>query len=160
MEYDVETLRLQLATVASLLFDDYYVVARAIEINEEHIELLEMFQRIATARYAAGEISQQAPLQAEVEGARLIHRRIALRTERAILVARLNALLHRQPECGVWAFPSLKPDQVCLMRSPSTNVKTNECMCSSSCDLTFDTLTQVNESDFVSSTLSAATSVG
>ena len=99
--HDVETLRLHLATVASLLFDDYYVVERAIEINEEHIELLEMFQRIATARYAAGEVSQQAPLQAELEAAHLIHRRVVLDTERALLRTRLNALLHRRPEAPI-----------------------------------------------------------
>ena len=95
--HDVETLRLRLATAASLLFYDYYVVARAIEINEEHIELLELFQRIATARYIAGEASQQAPLQAEVEAAHLIHRRVVLSTERALLATRINALLHRRP---------------------------------------------------------------
>ena len=93
----VDTVRLRLATLASLLFDDYYFVARSIEINEEHIELLEMFQRIATARYAAGEAPQQAPLQAEVEAAHLIHRRVVLRTELAVLSTKLNALLHRQP---------------------------------------------------------------
>ena len=89
---------MRLATVASLLFDDYYVVERAIEINEEHIELLEMFKRVATARYAAGEATQQAPLQAEVEAAHLLHRRVVLSTERALLLTRLNTLLHRQPE--------------------------------------------------------------
>lgn len=104
--HDLEAIRLSLATVSSLLYDDYYVVERAIEINDEHIELLASFQRIATARYAAGEESQQAPLQAEVEAAHLLHEGVLLETERAILVARINTLLHRSP--SEWLPPPPK----------------------------------------------------
>ena len=81
--------RLGLAHMAALLFDDYYYVNRAIEINEEHVLLLEDFKRIATARYAAGTATQQDPLQAEVEVAHLHHRRIVLaarRTDTALQV--------------------------------------------------------------------------
>ncbi|MEE2777672.1 MAG: TolC family protein [Acidobacteriota bacterium] len=93
----VDTVRLRLALLTSHLFDDYYVIERAIEINNEHVELLEMFQRIATTRYAAGETSQQAPLRAEVEAAHLLHREVVLGTERAVLLVKLNELLHREP---------------------------------------------------------------
>lgn len=93
----LEALRLRLATAASLLYDDYYVVHRALEINADHEALLEDFRRIATARYAAGLAAQQDPLQAEVEQAHLVHRRVVLETERTVLVAELNALLHRAP---------------------------------------------------------------
>lgn len=96
--HDYEAVRLQLATVASLLFDDYYFVARALEINIEHVGLLEDFQRIATARYTAGLAAQQDPLQAEVEVAHLLHRDVVLRTSQRTVVAQLNALLHRAPE--------------------------------------------------------------
>lgn len=93
----LETVRLELATEASLLFDDWYLVHRDLEITGEHVRLLEDFQRIATARYAAGEAPQQAPIQAEVELAHLVHRQMVLETEREILAARINALLHRDP---------------------------------------------------------------
>ncbi len=96
-QWDYETARLELATLASLLFDDYYVVHRALEINAEHLRLLGEFQRIATAQYVAGTAAQQDPLQAEVEVAHLLHREVVLDTEREVLVARLNALLHRRP---------------------------------------------------------------
>ncbi|MEE8137883.1 MAG: TolC family protein [Thermoanaerobaculia bacterium] len=96
-----ESTRLDLAALASVLFDDYYLIHRALEINEEHLRLLEDFQRIATARYAAGTAPQQDPLQAEVEVARLLHRRVVLGTSRDILVAQLNALLHRRPELSL-----------------------------------------------------------
>src|SRR3972149_3968205 len=48
--YDYQAVRLQLAAMASLLFDDYYFAERALEINGEHTRLLEEFQRIATVR--------------------------------------------------------------------------------------------------------------
>ncbi|MGH9465550.1 MAG: TolC family protein [Thermoanaerobaculia bacterium] len=94
---DVESLRLELAMRASLLFDDYYQVHRALAINAEHVALLEDFQRVATARYAAGLAAQQDPLQAEVELAHLLHDGVILGSEREIVVAEINALLHRTP---------------------------------------------------------------
>ncbi|MEE8137856.1 MAG: TolC family protein, partial [Thermoanaerobaculia bacterium] len=93
-----QSTRLDLAALASVLFDDFYLIHRALEINEEHARLLEDFQRIATARYAAGTAPQQDPLQAEVEVAHLLHRRVVLGAGRDILVAQLNSLLHRRPE--------------------------------------------------------------
>lgn len=95
--HELERVRLELATAASLLYDDYYLAHRALAINSEHVRLLENFQRIATARYAAGEAPQRDPIQAEVELAHLVHREMVLETERDVVVARLNALLHRQP---------------------------------------------------------------
>lgn len=106
---DLQTVRLDLATIASLFFDDYYVVHRALEINEEHVQLLEDFKRIATAQYAAGEASQQDPILAEVELAHLSHRQLILQSTREVLVAQINTLLHRRPEGLVPQPPSNLP---------------------------------------------------
>ena len=97
-EQDHDAVRLRLATMASLLLDDYYLVARSLEINAEHVELLEGFQRIATARYEVGEASQQDPIQAEVELTHALHREVVLETQRAVVGEQINALLHRRPE--------------------------------------------------------------
>lgn len=97
-ERRIEEVRLHLGTMAALLWDDYWLVERAREINEEHLDLLESFQRVATDRYAAGLVPQQAPLQAEVEAAHLVHEEVVLNARRRILTARINALLHRRPE--------------------------------------------------------------
>lgn len=94
-KYRVEEVRLRLATTASLLYDDYWLVDRALAITREHAGLLETFRLVATSRYATGLAPQQAPIQAEVEAARLLHRQAVLTSERRKLVARLNALLHR-----------------------------------------------------------------
>src|SRR3990170_3215444 len=85
--YDYQAVRLQLAAMASLLFDDYYFAERALEINGEHTRLLEEFQRIATVRYVSGLAAQQDPIQAEVELAHALHRDVVLRTGRETTVA-------------------------------------------------------------------------
>ena len=117
--HDYEAVRLQLATMASLLFDDYYFVARALEINAEHIYLLEDFQRIATARYVSGLAAQQDPLQAEVEVAHVLHRDVVLRTSQRTIVAQLNALLHRAPDASLPPPPS-------ELGAPDTTVRADQ----------------------------------
>jgi outer membrane protein TolC len=102
---DYQAVRLRLATMASLLFDNYYFVHRALEINDEHLQLLRDFQRIATVRYTAGRAAQQDPIQAEVEVAHLLHREVVLQTERRTIGAQINALLHRPPEEDLPAPP-------------------------------------------------------
>lgn len=94
---DVEEAKIEIAMKAAALFDDYYLVHRALELNVEHIRLLEELKRSAVAQYAAGVLSQQEPIQAEVELAHLAHEDVVLNAERRILTARLNALLHRPP---------------------------------------------------------------
>ena len=116
--YDYEAVRLQLAAMASLLFDDYYFAERALEINGEHTRLLEEFQRIATVRYVSGLAAQQDPIQAEVELAHALHRDVVLRTGRETTVAQLNALLHRPPEAPLPPPPAaLDPPAAAEMHS-------------------------------------------
>ena len=69
---DFEAARLQLATVASLLYDDYYLAARTLEVEDHHVGLLEELQRVATARLESGQATLQDPVQATAE---LAHRR-------------------------------------------------------------------------------------
>lgn len=95
---DFEAVKLELALAASLGFDDYLVVIEALEINREHARLLEDLRESAQAQYVAGRGSQQDALQAEVELARIESERIDLDAQQRVIVARLNALLHRPPE--------------------------------------------------------------
>lgn len=105
-EGDFEALRRRLAETASLLFDDYYLLARAIEINDAHVLLLEELREIAIARYAAGEAAQQDPLQADVEHAHRLHDGAVLRSEQRVTAARIGALLHRRSEAPLPPPPS------------------------------------------------------
>lgn len=107
--HDYEAARLDLALAAVDLLDDYYVIARGLEINADHVRLLEDFKRAATAQYSAGLLSQQDPLQAEVELAHLEHRTIELLTQKRVTEARLNALLHRAPNAPLPPPPGTLP---------------------------------------------------
>lgn len=122
---DYEQARIDLAHTAALLHADYYLVEEARRINEEHIRLLQDFRRIAAARFSAGEAMMAAPLQADTELGHLRHRRAALNSQREIIRARINALLHRPldellpsppamgvsdegPEVTTWERPDLR----------------------------------------------------
>jgi outer membrane protein TolC len=109
MREDYEAVRLQLALMASQLFDDYYVVERALEINAQHMALLQDFQRSAEAQYIIGQATQQDPIQAETEITLLMHQEIVLRTTRVDIMAQLNGLLHREPGLLLPPSPAALP---------------------------------------------------
>ncbi len=95
---DHDAVRLRLATLASLLFDELYLIDRKLAVNDAHRALLAELREIAIARYEAGSGAQQDPLEAELEEAELLHRDVTLRADRRIAQEQLNALLHRSPE--------------------------------------------------------------
>jgi outer membrane protein TolC len=95
---DFAAVRLRLAVLASLLFDQAYLIERKLAVNDAHRTLLAELREIALARYEAGEANQQDPLEAELEEAELLHRDVALRADREITREQLNVLLHRSPE--------------------------------------------------------------
>lgn len=94
---EIDVVRLELAQLTSDLYDDYYVAARALEINKEHRVLLEQIKQSAEAQYVVGRAAQQDPIQAEVELAQLEGERVTIEAEGDQIVARLNGLLHRGP---------------------------------------------------------------
>ncbi len=104
-----DSLRLETALAATFLFYDYYLLDRADEINDEHVRLLAALKRAATDQYAAGRLSQQEPLAAEVELAHLEHRKVTLATDRDVLVARINTLLHRSYAAPLPPPPKMLP---------------------------------------------------
>jgi outer membrane protein TolC len=115
MRGDYHAMQLMIVELASQLYDDLYLNARAFELNEEHRKLVEQMQKVASARMASGRGSTQDALQAEVELGHLEHDRVMLETERISIVARIDGLLHRDPtaplpmpsgELGVPAMPA------------------------------------------------------
>jgi outer membrane protein TolC len=67
LQEDYEAVRLNLALIVSQLYDDYYVVERALEINTQHQALLHDLQRAVEAQYIVGRATQQDVIQAEAE---------------------------------------------------------------------------------------------
>ncbi|MFZ1865525.1 MAG: TolC family protein [Polyangiales bacterium] len=102
---DYESVRLTLALMASSLFDEYYRATRLVDLNEEHRQLIEDIRASAMVQYEAGRVSQQDPLQAEVELAHIIHERVMLESQRDVIVAQINGLLHQRPELPLPAPP-------------------------------------------------------
>ena len=91
---DYRSALLDLLTSASQLYDDDWLVERSLAIVGQHRALLAELQRVAAGRYAAGLVPQQDPIQAELEGAKMLHRQVELEAERAAIESRLDALLH------------------------------------------------------------------
>lgn len=103
---EIGVVRLELAHLASELFDEYYVASRALEINAHHRTLFEQIKKSAAAQYIVGRAAQQDPIQAEVEIAQLDRERITLESEREQIAARLNGLLHRAPDAALPPAPA------------------------------------------------------
>jgi outer membrane protein TolC len=105
MQDNYEAVRLTLALMASSLFDEYYRVTRLLALNDQHRQLIEDIKTSAMVQYEAGRVSQQDPLQAEVELAHIIHQRVMLESERQVIAAQINGLLHQRPELPLPAPP-------------------------------------------------------
>lgn len=98
---DYEAVRLDLALLASVLFDEYAKVVRLLELNVEHRSLTEDIKAAAIAQYETGRAPQQEPLQAEVELSHVLHEEVVLQSKLAVVVAQLNQLLHRAPQASL-----------------------------------------------------------
>jgi outer membrane protein TolC len=113
---EFETSRLELARMASLLYDDYYLATRTLAVEEHHVSLLEELERSATARLESGEAMLQDPVQAAAELAHRRHDRIRYATQLRTTTQQLNLLLHRAPELPLppppedLVAPPLPPD--------------------------------------------------
>lgn len=116
MRGDFRAAQLEVATLASQLYDDAYLSARALEVNDQHRALIEQMKNVAEARMASGRGSTQDALQAEVELGHLERDRVMLETERITIAARINGLLHRDPDA---ALPP-PPLELSLPSVPST----------------------------------------
>ena len=101
MQEDLHAAQIEVAVLASQLFDDAYVNARAVELNGQHRVLVEQLKKAAAARVASGRGSMQDALEADVELGHLEHDRVMLETERVVIAARINGLLHREPAASL-----------------------------------------------------------
>ena len=95
---EVEDMRLQLVESAKSSFYEYYLVSRAIGVNEESLRLLMEFREQANARYEKALAPEQDVWQADVELARQRERGLTLNRMRKVAVARINTLMHLPPD--------------------------------------------------------------
>jgi outer membrane protein TolC len=95
---DVDDVRLQLVESARMAFYDYYLVDRALEVNDDSLRLLREFRKNAQTRYETGLVPEQDVLQADVEIGKEQDRRLELEQMRQVAVARINTLMHLSPD--------------------------------------------------------------
>ena len=107
--HDVETTRQTLALSAVSLYSQYYVVERSLEINAHHAELLSAMRGAALATLESGRGSAAEPLQIDAELTLLEQERVALNSERDVIRAQMNELLHRAPDAPLASPPSEMP---------------------------------------------------
>lgn len=105
--------RLDLAFEASMVFDELRFVDTARAIFSEHIQLLAALRATAESRFATGQALRQDVLRAESSRLHAEHRLVELQRDRAVLVARLNRLMHQPPTSPLrpaWRSLSLPDD--------------------------------------------------
>jgi outer membrane protein TolC len=95
---DVDNIRLQLVESTRDAFYEYYLVFRALEVNERALIILRRALKTAESRLATGRGEQQDVLQLRVEIGRQRERGLALDRQRQVAVARINTLLHLPPD--------------------------------------------------------------
>jgi outer membrane protein, heavy metal efflux system len=106
---DYQAMQRELALSAVVLYDQYFISARAIEINAHHVEIMRSMRDGATAQFQAGRGSAQDPLQAEAELAHMEHDTAILASQQDVTVAQMNELLHRAPELSLPPPPAELP---------------------------------------------------
>jgi outer membrane protein TolC len=95
---DVENVRQQLVEAARDAFYQFFLIDRALEVNQEALRLLREFEKNAETRYTTAQGAQQDVLLARVEIGRQRERRIILERQRQVALARINTLLHLPPD--------------------------------------------------------------
>ena len=98
MKSDFETTKRDLALTAAVLYDQYFVGQRSLEIDAQHIALVQQMKAGALAQFASGRASAQDPLQAEAELTHIERDVVILTSEHEVIIAQMNELLHRDPD--------------------------------------------------------------
>jgi outer membrane protein TolC len=96
--FDSQDVRLRLTEATRLAFLEYYLVQRDRELNRANIEAVGKFRDTAKAKFEGNQVPEQDLLQAGVELALLESRRIELDQNAKVVLARINTLLHREPQ--------------------------------------------------------------
>jgi outer membrane protein TolC len=91
-------MQLDLLHEARIAYYEYWRIMRAADLTRELQRLMGEFRRVALAKYSAGQVGQQDPLQADAEIAMLDHQIVVLERERRVTIARLNVLMHDPPD--------------------------------------------------------------
>jgi len=101
--------RLVLVERAKHAYFDYYLAQTLADITAQQKTLWSQYERVATARYAAGRGLQQDVLTAQVERTRLANELLSLARREKVARGRINVLLNQPPD-GELAPPNGLPE--------------------------------------------------
>lgn len=110
--WEVERVRDEVVAEVKSAYYRVYFVDRALEVTGRNEMLLGDFAQLTSSKYAVGTGAQTDALKAQVERSRLDDQRLALREQRASVVARLNALLGRPADTPLSSVEL--PDEVSI----------------------------------------------
>jgi outer membrane protein TolC len=99
--FDHADLQLRLTEAARVAYFDYYFVWRQSELNDANLQAIGAFRETAKSKFEASIVTQQDMLQADVEMARLEQRRVEIDQSLEVTTARINLLLHREPDLAL-----------------------------------------------------------
>jgi cobalt-zinc-cadmium efflux system outer membrane protein len=95
---DIGETRLRLVAATKIAFADYYLVQRLKELNRENSRIMQQFRDTARVKYETNLVPQEDVLLADVELAELQRKDLELQRMEYIAIARINTLLHRDPD--------------------------------------------------------------
>ncbi|HEY2249934.1 MAG TPA: TolC family protein [Planctomycetaceae bacterium] len=98
---DHDEVQLRLTEAARIAYYEYYNVFRLIDLNDANLQALQSFRETAESKFEANLVPQQDVLQADVELAKLEQRRVEIEQQRVVASARINTLLHREPQVSL-----------------------------------------------------------
>ncbi|GIW72798.1 MAG: PTS cellobiose transporter subunit IIC [Planctomycetota bacterium] len=97
---------------------ELYWVERAIEITGENKRLVEQLLQVAQTKFAAGQVTQQDVLKAQIEQARLANETETLADLRRAVQARLNRALNRPPAAPLGRPAAFEAEPIALALEP------------------------------------------
>lgn len=103
---DAEDSRLQIRLAADMVYFDYFLSARLLDLNRENTRLMEQFRETARTKYLNKVTSEQDLLQADLELADLARRQLELARMQQVAIARINTLLRRWPDAPLPSPPA------------------------------------------------------
>lgn len=109
---DLGAAELQVIADVKQVYYQMYIVQQSIEITLRQRRLLADISKIATAKYEAGQVSQQDVLRSQVEVSNLDNELISLRQQMQSSQARLARLLHVSPETEMRTVEQLPAEQL------------------------------------------------
>ncbi len=109
-----EALRLRLFYGVTREYAENYYLARALQITNENLELLQHWEEVARAKFRAGTGTHAEVVQAQVEIGVLTDRLRTLSDQRGSVLAKFNALMSRDSDADLVAPDSLVDERTAL----------------------------------------------